>query len=141
MSTRLLRRLFIMCSMLPVLSACGGGGASPAPSSFVVATPTPTPVPTASPTGSVALSQTSVSFSAPGQTATVTASEPGYSGPITAGACGVVAVVSPAAATSSPAHFTITSQGSGSCAVTFTDSFGQSATLTVGVTITQGTIQ
>lgn len=141
MSTRLLRRFFIMCSMLPVLSACGGGGTSPAPSSFVVATPTPAP--TAPPAGSVSLSQTAVAFSAPGQTATVTASEPGYSGPIAAGAgaCGVVAVVSPAFATSSPAHFTITSQGSGSCAVTFTDSFGQTATLTVGVTITQGTIQ
>jgi hypothetical protein len=129
--------------MLPALCACGGGGSSPAPNSFVAPTPTPTPVSTAPPTGTVTLSQTVLAFSAPGQTSTVTASEPGYSGAITAnaGACGVVAVVAPSSATSSPAQFTVASQTSGSCAVTFSDAFGQTATLTVGVTITQGTIQ
>jgi hypothetical protein len=143
MTTRLLRRFFIMCSMLPALCACGGGGSSPAPNSFVAPTPTPTIAPTAPPGGTVALSQTVLAFSAPGQTATVTVSEPGYTGAIAAnaGACGVVAAVSPPTATSSPAQFTVTSQTSGSCAITFTDSFGQAATLTVGVTITQGTIQ
>ncbi len=142
MSIRLSRRFFIMCFILPALCACGGGGTAPASSAFVTP-PTPTPAPTAPPSGTVALSQTAVTFSAPGQSSNVTVSEPGYSGPITAnaGACGVVAVVSPSSTTSSPAQFTVTSQTSGSCAVTFSDSFGQTATLSVGVTVTQGTIQ
>jgi hypothetical protein len=83
-----------------------------------------------------------VSFTLAGQTSTITASEPGYAGPITADAsgCAHVATVSPAAA-SAPATFTVTAQGSGSCTVAFADAFGQRTALSVGVTVTQGSIQ
>lgn len=140
MTIRLLRRFFIACSMV-YLSACGGGGGSPAPSSFAVATPAPAP--TAPPGGAVALSQSSLAFGAPGQSATITVSEPGYSGPIAVNAspCSAVATVTPPSTATSPAQFTITSQTSGSCALVFNDAFNQTATLTIGVTITHGTIQ
>ena len=109
----------------------------------MTATPVPTATPTAPPAGAITLSQAALAFAAPGQSATVTASEAGYSGPITAGAgtCGTTISVTPATAASAPAQFTVTAQGSGSCTVTFTDRFGQTATLPVGVTVTQGTIQ
>jgi hypothetical protein len=143
MLTRLIRRFFIACAMLPWLCGCGGGGGSPATSFFATATPVPTATPTAAPTSPLSLSQASLAFAAPGQSATVTASEAGYSGPITAGAgtCGTTISVTPASAVGAPAQFTVTAQGSGSCTITFTDRFGQTATLSVGVTVTQGTIQ
>jgi len=143
MPTRLIPRFFFACAILPWLCGCGGGGGSPTSSSFVAATPAPTATPTAPPAGEIALSQAALAFAAPGQSATVTAREAGYSGPITAGAgsCGTAIGVSPTSAVSAPAQFTITAQGSGSCMVTFSDRFGQTATLQVGVTVTQGTIQ
>jgi hypothetical protein len=89
------------------------------------------------------LSQSTVSFNTPGQSATVTASETAYAGAISvnAGPCATVVSVTPSSTTSAPGHFVVSAQSSGSCAVTFTDQFGQTAELSVGVTVTQGTIQ
>ena len=143
MPTRLTRRFFLACAMLPWLCGCGGGGGSPAPSFAATATPVPTSTPTMPPAGAIMLSQASLTFTGPGQSAAITASESGYSGPIAvnAGTCGTAVTVTPASAATAPAQFTVTAQGSGSCAVSFTDRFGQTATLAVGVTVTQGTIQ
>jgi hypothetical protein len=88
------------------------------------------------------LSRASASFTLAGTSATVTASEAGYGGAVVpdASACANVATVTPASA-NAPADFTITARGGGACTLGFTDAFGQRATLTVGVTITQGGIQ
>jgi hypothetical protein len=121
---------------------CGGGGGGSPSAAFVAPQPTPTPSPTPPPGGPLTLSSTIANFALAGQTATVTAGENGYTGRISADAsgCANVATVTPSAA-SAPATFTITAQGSGSCTVTFADTFGQRTALTVGVTVTQGTIR
>jgi hypothetical protein len=138
------RYLFVAIALL-ALCACGGGSSSPATYSLPAgtATPTPTPSPTASPAGGVALSQSSVAFDDTGQSALITAGEPAYSGPISVNAknCSAVVAVTPSSATTSPATFTVTAQAAGACILTFTDQFGQSASLSIGVTVTKGTIQ
>ena len=145
-SARLARRFFISFALTfagcALACGCGGGGGGSASPAFVAPTPSPTPVPTQPPAGPVTLSNGSANFSLAGQTATVTASEPGYAGTISAdaGTCANVASVSPLSA-NAPATFTITAQGAGSCTVAFADAFGQHTTLTVGVTVTQGKIQ
>ena len=113
-----------------------------APPAFVAATPAPTPSPTPAPGGPLTLSRTSATFQLAGATATVTASETGYDGAVAADAsgCANVATVTPGSA-GAPADFTITAQGSGTCTIAFSDRYGQRASMTVGVTITQGTIQ
>lgn len=146
-SVRLARRFFITFGLTlagcALACGCGGGGSggSPAPA-FVAPAPTPTPSPTPPPGGPVALSQSSATFTLAGTSASVTASEAGYAGAIVpdAGACAGIASVTPSSA-SAPAAFTVTAQGSGACTIAFVDSFGQRATLSVGVTITQGGIQ
>lgn len=145
-SARLARRFFISFALTfagcALACGCGGGGGGSPSTAFVAATPSPTPVPTSPPAGPVTLSSGSANLSLAGQTATVTASEAGYAGPISAdaGTCANVASVSPLAA-SAPATFTITAQGAGSCTVAFADAFGQHTALNVGVTVTQGTIR
>ncbi|HEX3464351.1 MAG TPA: hypothetical protein VHS78_09925 [Candidatus Elarobacter sp.] len=145
-SARLARRFFISFALTfagcALACGCGGGGGGPASPAFVAPSPTPTPSPTAPPGGPVTLSSTSANLTLAGQTTTVTASETGYAGQISAdaGTCANVASVSPSAA-SAPATFTITARGSGSCTVTFADAFGQRAPLSVGVTVTQGNLQ
>lgn len=143
MPTRPALFCFIALATGQWLWGCSGGGTAPPRSSFAVATPAPTASPTAPPSGSLSLSQSAISFTAPGQSAMVTASETNYTGPISvnAGTCGTVVNVTPSSVASAPGHFTVGAQSSGSCTVTFTDQFGQTATLSVGVTVTQGTIQ
>jgi len=145
-SARLVRRFFVTfvhtfagCALV---CGCGGGGGGGSPSQFAAPPPSPTPSPTAPPSGALILSQSSAAFQLAGDTATVTASEPGYSAAVVADAsgCANVATVSPSAA-SAPASFTVTARGSGACTIAFTDSFGQRATLSVGVTVTQGSIK
>ncbi len=142
MSTRLLRILIIACAVLPSLGGCGGGGSAPPRVPLETATPVPTTSPTSPPAGALTLSQSAASFDAPGESATVMASETAYSGPIgvDAGSCGTVVSVTPSTA-SAPARFTVSALASGSCTLIFTDQFGQTATLSVGVTVTQGKIQ
>jgi len=41
----------------------------------------------------------------------------------------------------SPATYTITAQGAGSCTLAFVDLFGQRAPVAVGVTLTQGVLK
>jgi ABC-type transport system substrate-binding protein len=121
----------------------GGGGGSPAPTFAASATPTPAPTPTALPGGPLTLSQSALAFTAAGQTATVTVNEPAYAGTVApdASGCTAVAGVTPASAAAVPAMFTITAQGAGSCSLAFLDGRGQRATVTIGVTITQGALK
>ena len=143
MPTRFVLLCFIALGTAQWLWGCGGGGSGPPQSLVGTTTPAPTASPTTPPSGSLSLSQSTLSFSAPGQSATVTVSETGYTGPIAvnAGTCGTVINVAPSSATSAPGKFVVSAQSSGSCTVTFTDQFGQTARLAVGVTLTQGTIQ
>ena len=87
-------------------------------------------------------SATTEALTLAGQTATVSITESGYAGTVTAdaSACSNVASVAPSSA-SAPATFTITASGSGTCTLSFTDAYGQRATVAVGVTITQGTVR
>ena len=70
---------------------------------------------------------------------TATVSESGYTGTfvVNASRCATLATATPG---SSNSRFTITGLRAGWCAMTFTDSFGQSVALTVTVTTTTGTI-
>jgi hypothetical protein len=139
-----MQRLLIIGSVLALTCGCGGGGGgSGAPAFGSGTTPVATPSPSPAPGGPLTLSSTSVAFSAAGQTATVTASEPAYAGPIApdASGCAAVAGLTPGSVTAAPATFTVTAQGSGACSIAFTDGFGQRAVLAVGVTLTQGSIK
>ena len=95
------------------------------------------------PNGGLALSPSTIAFTDPGQTAAITAGEQAYSGPVSvsATACGSIVTVAPPSSTSSPAQFTVTAQAPGACTLSFTDQFGRTAALAIGVTVTKGTIQ
>ena len=136
-----MRHFFIIMAGLAFAGGCGGGGgAPPAPAT---ATPAPTPSPTAPPPGTLSVSQSTVAFTAQGQSATVDVSEAGYSGTIgfDDAACAPVASVTPGSLQLAPATFTITAQGAGACTLAFVDRFGQRVPVTVGVTLTQGSIK
>ena len=137
-----LNRVSSALAAFALFFACGcGGGGGGSPAATFAPPPSPTPSPTPPPGGPLTLSQNSAAFTLAGATATVTASEAGYAGTIVpdASACTNVASVTPSSA-SAPATFTITARGSGTCALAFSDAFGQRASVTVGVTITQGGI-
>jgi hypothetical protein len=145
-SVRLVRRFFVTfvhtfagCALV---CGCGGGGGGGSPSQLVAPPPSPTPSPAPAPGGALTLSQSSLAFDVAGASATITASEPGYAGTLAADAtgCANVAAVSPSA-TTAPATFTVTAQGGGACTIAFTDVHGQRATVSVGVTVTQGSIK
>jgi hypothetical protein len=85
------------------------------------------------------VSQSSIDFTASGQTASVTASEANFGGAFGAlSANGAIATVNPA----SGATFTITAGTSaGTTTIAVTDGHGQTVNVTVNVTLTTGTIQ
>ncbi len=125
---------FVLAASMLALVACGGGSSAAPPARLALAT--------APPAGPLDLSKSALAFDAASQTAQLGASEAGYAGPVnaSASACdGVVTIAPPSAAV--PATFTITAQRAGSCSVTVTDAFGQTASVAVGVTITQGAIR
>lgn len=136
-----MRRSFIFFAVLAFAGGCGGGGGGP--SAPFAAPPAPTASPTAAPAGSLSASQSAFAFTAQGQTATVDVAEPGYTGNVgfDPGSCAAIASVTPASQQPAPATYTITAQGAGSCTLAFVDRFGQRATVTVGVTLTQGALQ
>lgn len=118
--------------MVCVLTACTATrGLVPA------ATPTPRPGTTPTITLQSGVAGTSLSLDAANQTAIVTVSETGYTGTFTAQSSATgVATVSPASGTS----FTLTAIAAGTATVTFTDSYGNPAQLTVTVTTSGGVI-
>jgi hypothetical protein len=144
-SARRARRCFVtfvlMFAGCAFACGCGGGGGG-SPAQLAPPPPAPTATPTAPPGGALTLSRTTAAFTLTGETLTIAATESGYTGTVTpdASACANVASVTPSSA-SAPAAFTLTALGSGACTVSFTDRFGQRATVSVGVTITQGSIQ
>ncbi len=135
-----MRRFFITFAVLTATGGCGGGGGGGAAAPFVA-----TPAPTASPppAGPLTVSPSTIAFTVQGQTATVTANEPGYSGTIAADGitCATIASVTPGTAQNAPATFTVAAQGAGACTLAFTDRFGQRAQIAVGVTITHETLR
>jgi hypothetical protein len=138
---RWMRRLFVVFA-LPLLGCgCGGGGGGPQAPAFVSPAPTPSPSPSPPPAGTLSPSRGSAAFTLTGQQLTVILTEPAYADTVIADAtgCGGVATVTPSSA-SAPATFTITAQASGACNLAFSDRFGQRATVAVGVTVTQGTL-
>jgi len=92
----------------------------------------------------LALSPSSLAFTASGASyaQTFAASEPGYTGAFTeTDTCNpgtAIATVSAASGPGPTANFTVTPQSAGSCTITVHDTNGQTSTVTVGVTITQG---
>jgi hypothetical protein len=135
-----MQRFFIFIAVLASAGGCGGGGGGP---SAPFAAPAPTASPTAPPAGSLSVSQSTVAFTAQGQSATVAVTEPGYSGNVgfDPGACTAIANVTPASQQPAPATYTITAQSAGACTLAFVDRFGQRAPVAVGVTITQGALK
>jgi hypothetical protein len=136
-----MRRFFIFFAVLVSAGGCGGGGGGP--SAPFAAAPTPTASPTTPPAGPLSASQSTIAFTAQGQSARVDVSESGYSGNIgfDPGSCASIASVTPASQQPAPATYTITAQAAGSCTLAFVDRFGQRAPVSVGVTLTQGTLK
>src|SRR5579872_1660187 len=94
-------------------------------------------------TGTIAVSPSSLEFTRPNQSITFTASEAGYSGMLTiaTGTCNLVSV-SPSMGSAQGVTFTVTSSSSaGSCMISVVDGAGGTASVSVAVTLTQGTIQ
>jgi hypothetical protein len=109
---------------------------SPVPSN----SPTPTPTPTSSPTpGSVMLTVSTMNFYTANGTQATVASQSGYSGPfsVTSMTCSAsVATIAQSGST-----FTVTSVAAGpTCTFTIGGGNGKTATLTVNVTTSSGTI-
>jgi|GEM_PF-3412419 len=122
-----------------IYQAVGGSIATPSPSPSPTTAPTPTPTP-----APLAVSPASLSFTASGASyaQTFAASESGYTGAFTeTDTCNpgtAIATVSAASGPGPTATFTVTPQSAGSCVVTVHDTNGQTSTVTIGVTITQG---
>ncbi|MBV9407856.1 MAG: hypothetical protein JO164_03475, partial [Candidatus Eremiobacteraeota bacterium] len=105
------------------------------------ATPTPTPTPTPAALG---VTPSTLSFTTAGSAQPFTANENAYAGTLTAAngspSCAGIATVSPATATGPSGAFTVTAVAAGQCQLTVKDTNGQTATVTVYVTTTGGTI-
>lgn len=120
-----------------IYQAAGGSVPSPTPTPSPTPSPTPTPAP-------LAVSSAALSFTASGASyaQTFAVSELGYTGAFTeTDTCNpgtAIATVSAASGPGPTANFTVTPQSAGSCAITVHDTNGQTSTVTVGVTITQG---
>ncbi|MBV8580231.1 MAG: hypothetical protein JOZ86_06305 [Candidatus Eremiobacteraeota bacterium] len=136
-----------------MFAGCQGGGATApvfstgtaAPTPTPTLTPTPTPTPTATPTPSVlGVTPNTVAMTVVGATAPFTASETAYTGTLTAAngtpSCSGIATVAPATASGPSGNFTVTAVAAGQCQLTVKDTNGQTATVTVYVTTTGGTI-
>jgi hypothetical protein len=136
-----MRRSFIFFAVLAFAGGCGGGGSGP--SAPFAAPPAPTASPAPPPAGPLSASQSALAFTAQGQSATIVVGEPGYAGNIgfDAAPCAAIATVTPANPQPAPATYAVTAQGAGSCTLAFIDGFGQRAPVTVGVTLTQGSLK
>lgn len=110
------------------------------PSPTPVVTPSPTPIASAAPS-TVTLKPSTLNFITTGSSAsqTTAASETSYSGSFTASgtSCSGIATISPSSSTS---VFTVTPAGAGKCTFTVTGAPGQTATLSVTVTLSGGII-
>lgn len=117
---------------------------SPSPTTAPTASPTssPTTAPTSSPTtapASIVLTPSTLSFTSTGSGAnqTFSASETGYAGAFTVGACtGGSTPVATVVAGPNANQFTVTPVVAGTCTISVRDTNGQSATETVTVTTT-----
>jgi hypothetical protein len=121
---------------LCLATGCSGGSGN-ATQPIVPGGPTPTAVPT----GSVSLQPSTLAFITTGSGAaqTSTASETGYDGTftVTATTCDGIASVSP----TSTSVFTVTPDSNGTCTITISGAPGESATLSVSVTLSGGSLQ
>jgi hypothetical protein len=72
--------------------------------------------------------------------ASLAVSESGYSGAFSISGCGGIATIAPVNANGPNATFTLTQVAAGSCALTITDTHGQTATVTVNSTTTTAII-
>jgi hypothetical protein len=91
------------------------------------------------------VSPQSIDLSASGATKTFSVNESPYGGAFhatAASSCAGIASVDPGSSAAEPSTFTVTAGSNpGTCAITVSDYNGQSSTVNVTVTITQGTIQ
>jgi hypothetical protein len=130
--------LFIVVS---AVTGCSGGAIVTTP----IATPSPSPSPSVSPSptpGPVVLSQSSIGFTSSGaaNAQIVTPSQTNYAGSFSAAtaaagqanSCSNIAVISPA----NGSVFTVAPSAAGACAFTISGGGGQSATLSITVTVT-----
>jgi hypothetical protein len=128
---------------LALLAACGGGGGGSSLPPGGGNNPGPTPAPTSTPTPasmSMTLSSTTLSFTSL-QSQTFTLTSAGYSGTYSVSGCSGVAKAATSHASGSTTTFTVTPVAAGTCSLVVSESGGQSVTLGVTVTVTQGSIQ
>jgi hypothetical protein len=151
-------RVYLLVALLACVGfatvSCNGQEAAPTVN-FIVPTPTPSPVPTPTPTPVPAVLFVQTGAGAPAQSISIgfttaaaiqnfTASESNYSGAITVtnNCSGSVVTLAPGSGTGPAQQFGLTSVAAGGpCTIVLHDTFGQTASVSVTVTTTSGTIQ
>jgi len=135
-----------------LITGCTEGGSSnPAPTVNVLvptplptAVPTATPVPTPVPPNALNSTTSSLSMTRAGQTGTVTVTENGYAGTLTASngspSCSGIATVSPVSGSGPSMTFTVTAVAAGICQIKVQDTNAQTAAVSVTVTTTTGSV-
>ena len=149
--------LFGAMLAIGLASACGGGGAGtagfvdpPSPTSTPISTATPTPTPTSKPTATPTptptppplLASPSVLNVESTGSQQITATEIGYRGSfaVTASDASVVTVTTPIQSTSDKTSIPIMVVNAGTATITIRDTYGQSASVSVTVTLVPVTI-
>jgi hypothetical protein len=151
---RALVAVAVIAAVGVAVASCNGNEAAPTvnfivptPTPAPPATPTPTPVPAALlvQTGGGSASQSiSMGFTAAGAIQNFTASESNYTGAITVtnNCSGSVVTLAPGSGSGPAQQFGLTSVAAGGpCTIVLHDTFGQTASVSVTVTTTSGTIQ
>ncbi len=120
---------------------------TPIPTASASPVPTATPIPTATPNSAIVISPYSLNFFNTGAAyaQTFTVGENGFSGTYTeTDTChpssGTIATLSPTSAGGPNAIFTVTPVNAGTCTITITDGIGNTAAVSIGVTLSQGVI-
>jgi hypothetical protein len=134
------RKTVVSIGIALLLAACGGGGGSGGSGGGSAMPPT---IPVFPPTSPILLKQgvvqlTALTLNGTGASfaQTFAASQDGYAGAFTTSGC-----TSNATTVSSGTNITITGTAAGTCTLTVSNSFNQSATLPITVTVTNVTTQ
>ncbi len=132
-------RIVTLITAVALFAGCGGGGGGSASSGSGI----PPTVPAAPPTSPILLKQgavqlTNLTLNGTGSAfaQTFAATQDGYAGAFTTAGC-----TSNATTAVSGANVTITGSAAGTCTLTVSNSFNQSATLPITVTVTNVTTQ
>jgi len=157
---RRIRGVFVALITAAVLGGCSNGGFSQLspgailptntakPSPTASASPTASPLPTASPTptaspsptpGPLSVSPTSLTFTYAGQVLTFSATDPRYSGSLTAVSGNTT--IGTVAPTGTAGMYSVTAIAAGGTSITVSDSLGHQALVSISISTTGGVIQ